>query len=493
MPEFLLKQRWYPAKDLAAPPQVTADMLVPFAADDVAAAIAAWEVKSPERDTMKMFVPLALVPTAGADLSHVLTEVPTQLAGIDAGAVVDAFSLDAFVRAWVKLHLGVGASAASGTLKFGHTQSLASAGLEDGGEWPIRHGSSEQSNTSIRVGERAILKVFRKLETGVHPELEVGRYLTGAGFAATPPMLAWIETGADDHASCTLSVLQRFVPNQGDGWSWTLERLGSALRTGQQPPMLQTVDWLRSLARRTAELHRAFAAAGSDAPAFWPEPVEASDLVHWADATATRAMRVFQELEAGDGHAEPRSRRLAFELRARKALLERTVQSLTEVPATFSKTRHHGDFHLGQTLVVDNDALIIDFEGEPLRPLAERRAKHCVLRDVAGMLRSFSYAVAAAERALPADLAPEGRQAARVRLANWIARASSEFVESYFAAAQGISSLPPDRKDAHKLLRFFLLEKALYEIAYERANRPDWIDIPLRGALDVLDPDATEI
>jgi trehalose synthase-fused probable maltokinase len=487
MPKFLLRQRWYPAKDLTDPPQVTVSMLVPLAVEGVAAAMAAWQVKASKRDAMEMFVPLALVPLADTDPAHIVTEVPTQLAEAHAGALIDGFSVDAFVRAWVKLHLGKAESVPSGTLRVGQTESLASAGLTDGGEWRIRYGKAEQSNTSIRIGERAILKVFRKLETGVHPELEVGRYLTQMGFTATPPLLAWIETDEGERASSTLSVLQRFVPNQGDGWSWTLERLGGAWNQEDQSALLHTMEWLRALARRTAEMHRAFA-AGGETPAFRPEPVEAADLAEWASATATRAQRVFQELQAGGGHAgEPKSLRLASELQARRPLLERALRSLMEVPRTFAKTRHHGDFHLGQTLVVGNDAVIIDFEGEPLRPLDERRAKHCVLRDVAGMLRSLSYAVAAAERALPEDLPAQVREVAHVGLSKWHAQASTVFVDSYFEAAHDLSSLPVARRHAEQLLRFFLLEKALYEITYEMANRPDWIDIPLRGALDVLE------
>jgi trehalose synthase-fused probable maltokinase len=490
MPEFLSKQRWYPAKDARAPPQVTVNKLVPFAAPGVAAAIVAWQVKYYGREALNLFVPLAIVPIAEADRSHLLTEAPMELAGIDRAAIIDAFSQDAFVRAWVNLHLGVGESVALRTLQVGQTESLGSAGLEDAGDWRIRRGTAEQSNTSIHIGERAILKVFRKLEVGVHPELEVGRFLTRAGFSATPATLGWIATD-DGPTSSTLSVLQQFVPNQGDGWSWTLERLRCALNNEEQQPFIQTVEWLRSLARRTAELHRTFA-ADTEVAAFRPEPVEATDLESWSSASVTQAEHILKELEASSGQGEPQSLRLASELRSRSRLLKQALQSLTEAPPAFTKTRHHGDFHLGQTLVVDNDAVIIDFEGEPLRPLAERRAKHCVLRDVAGMLRSFSYAVAAAARAVPRDLAADGQRAARVRLANWHARACTVFLDSYFATAQGISSLPAARKHAERLLRFFLLEKALYEIAYERANRPDWLEIPLRGVLDVLDLDATE-
>ena len=154
---------------------------------------------------------------------------------------------------------------------------------------------------------------------------------------------------------------------------------------------------------------------------------------------------------------------------------------------SFAKTRSHGDFHLGQVLVAGDDAVIVDFEGEPLRPLAERRAKHAALRDVAGMLRSLAYAAAAAERALPAGLPAAERQAIHERLAAWEAGASRSFADAYFAAARGGRFCPEDRAEANRVVRFFMLEKALYEISYELANRPDWLAIPLRGLLKLLD------
>jgi trehalose synthase-fused probable maltokinase len=165
--------------------------------------------------------------------------------------------------------------------------------------------------------------------------------------------------------------------------------------------------------------------------------------------------------------------------------VERSFESVGQLTADFTKTRHHGDFHLGQTLVCGSDAMIIDFEGEPMRPLAQRRAKHCVLRDLAGMLRSLSYAAAAAERSLAEELEGERLQRAQARLAHWQEAATTLFVRTYFSAAKGVSSLPTREEHTQALLRFFLLEKALYELVYEEANRPDWIDIPLRGVLNL--------
>ena len=491
LPDFLRRQRWYPAKD-AGTPDVALSVLLPLPVSGLPSAIAVWQVTPPGQSPLHLFVPLALVPREEADPAQVIAAPPTD-PGRRSGEMrlVEAFSVDAFVRAWIDLMLR-GGRAASGRvrLRTGRTDQLARAGLEAGGAWVIRRGSAEQSNTSIRIGDGAILKVIRKLESGVHPELEVSRFLTEtAGFTATPPLLGWAELdgAASGIGAVTLSILQAFVPNEGDGWSWVLERLARGAgsdKTGTEA-LDEATSWLRRLGRRTAEMHAAFE-TDTDDPAFRPEPAGTDDIRSWvasAQATARRAL---------DGLADatrlaPQARSLAEALLARRdEMIERLQVMLGEVP-TFAKTRHHGDYHLGQVLATGRDAVIIDFEGEPLRPLAERRAKHAALRDVAGMLRSFAYAAAAANRALPKDLPQPERDAIEGRLAAWQAEASEAFLDAYLEAASGGTFSPPDRADADRVVRFFMLEKALYEIAYELANRPDWVAIPLRGVLALLD------
>ena len=495
LPNFLQRRRWYPAKD-GGLPVVSLSALLPFEDCEVPAAVAIWEVKASAHPPLHLFVPLALVTAEQIDPAQVIAGVPAEI--VPGGGdlrVVEAFSVDAFVRAWIDMLVrGGGSAPGSARLHAGSTGRLALAGLESG-DWVIRRGRAEQSNTSIRIGDRAILKVIRKLESGVHPELEVGRFLTEiAGFAATPPMLAWAdlkdEAGA---AAVTLSVLQAFVPNEGDGWSWVVERLVRAAHSGESgfAAVDETKSWLRRLGRRTAELHAAFASDTND-QAFRPEPVEAKDAQAWVAAAQATARRAFDGL-AGATRLDPQARDLAREfLGQRDELIARLSRGLGQVTA-FKKIRHHGDYHLGQVLVTGGDAAIIDFEGEPLRPLAERRAKHAALRDVAGMLRSIAYAGAAARRALPADLPAAERVAVEDRLAGWEAEASQAFVDGYFEAAQGGAFCPADRAAADRVLRFFMLEKALYEISYELANRPDWVAIPLRGILALLEKETTTL
>jgi malto-oligosyltrehalose trehalohydrolase/4-alpha-glucanotransferase len=479
LPDFLLKQRWYPAKD-AGRPAVALSALLPFPVPGMPAAVATWRVTPPGQASLHLFVPLALVPAETADAAQMIAAPPSE-DGVGGGELrlVEAFSVNAFVRAWMETLLRDGGEASgAGRLRTGQTAHLARAGLEPGADWAIRRGSAEQSNTSIRIGEGAMLKVIRKLEEGVHPELEVGRFLTGeAGFAATPAMLGWTELGGVAGAGAvTLSVLQAFVPNEGDGWSWVLDRLARPEGRGE------ATEWLRRLGRRTAEMHRAFGIDTAD-PAFRAEPVRMEDRVAWVAAVEAMARRALDRLAAARDRLGPEAQAMAEGLLARRDVLEEGVRAALVGAADFAKTRHHGDYHLGQVLVADGDAVIVDFEGEPLRPLSERRAKHAALRDVAGLLRSLAYAAAAAGLTLP-----EGeRRAAQGHLSAWGAEASRAYLDAYLEAARGGAFLPADRAAAERVLRFFMLEKALYEVVYELANRPDWVAIPLRGLLGLLD------
>jgi trehalose synthase-fused probable maltokinase len=418
---------------------------------------------------MLLFVPLAVVPAEmAADAEVIATILPEGEVGL---RLVEAFSVDSFVRAWIKMMLRGDEGSADEQLRGMQTAALAEAGVAPGDDFIIRRGSAEQSNTSTRIGEHAILKVIRKLEEGIHPELEVGRFLAGeAGFVATPALLGWVELdGVAGPGAMTLSVLQAFVPNEGDGWAWVLERLARPER------LAASVEWLHRLGRRTAEMHRAFAKGTFD-PAFRPEPVGNADRAAWIAAAQAMAGRALDGLAIAQPQLGPETQRLAEDLLARRGALEARLRSALSTVPPFAKTRHHGDYHLGQVLVAGDDAVIVDFEGEPLRPLAERRAKHAALRDVAGMLRSLAYAAAQAERINPGT-----------QFSAWNFEAEDAFLEGYYDAAAGGIFLPRDRLAADAVIRFFMLEKALYEVAYELANRPDWVSIPLRGVLALLD------
>jgi len=305
----------------------------------------------------------------------------------------------------------------------------------------VRRLTGEQSNTSVVFGERLIVKHFRRFVPGVNPELEMSRHLTErAGFANTPRLAGALEYTVADGASATFAVAHALVADAGDGWRWLLARLQ------QGDPALAA---LRRLGRRTAELHLALARPTAD-PAFDAERISAADVAAWTES-------VQAQLDAA---------RAALGGRLPDGVPSRVDGNGLGGLLGAAKIRHHGDFHLGQTLTVreGEDFFFIDFEGEPLRSLDERRRKHTPLRDVAGMLRSLGYAATTA--GAPAE---------------WEEQARAAFTEGYLAAAGRAPFLPGDATALARALAVLELEKAAYEVVYEANNRPDWLPIPLRG------------
>ncbi|HEV2133593.1 MAG TPA: maltose alpha-D-glucosyltransferase [Terracidiphilus sp.] len=385
-----------------------------------------------------------------------------------------------------------------------------------------RVGSAEQSNTSILYGDRLILKMFRRLQPGENPDVEIGRFLTEvAHFAHIPPFLGEIAMTRPGWKKSTLAMLQGLVTNQGDGWEWFLERLGtffSAVAALEAPAPLTApgffvefepapaltenagdlLDAAALLGRRTAGMHMALATPTRDA-AFAAEPFTAEDLAREASrivAEVTSALEVLKQkiTSLDDAACEDAGLVLA----RRRELLER-AQSIAALSAAGMRIRIHGDYHLGQTLRVakdgtggghtDGDFVLLDFEGEPARPLVDRRLKQSPLKDVAGMIRSFSYAASSAlERHLgasaePADGADPGGLAAWARC--WYAAASAAFLREYRETmAAGPAILPPGPQ-CQPLFSAYVLEKALYELVYELNNRPAWVRIPLAGILNL--------
>lgn len=249
--------------------------------------------------------------------------------------------------------------------------------------------------------------------------------------------------------------------------------------------------YVEALGRRTAELHRAFAAPTDD-DAFRAVPLGSADLASWRDGLVRQGEQAMQALEqavAGGGLPE-RPAAQAERLLERRAELLGLLPSLADLPEGAMLTRVHGDYHLGQVLVVKDDVYLIDFEGEPARPAEERRRKTSPMKDVAGMLRSFDYAAEAAMRQLEARF-PEQRERLEPAMRQWRDAVDATFMASYRASVGDCPSWPADPQTEQRMLRLFLLEKALYEVAYEAANRPDWIDIPVGGVLRLLDAIAT--
>jgi trehalose synthase-fused probable maltokinase len=353
----------------------------------------------------------------------------------------------------------------------------------------VRAIAGEQSNSTALVDQDYVVKLYRHIEPGQNPEIEMGHFLTEkTGFAHTPALLGHVEA-VQASETCAVGIVHRFVPNQGDAWTYSADRINiyldaiAAGSEGRDTALTVNRDyifWIRRMGRRVAEMHRAL--SDSETPEFKPEPIEEGDLKIWTDDILTRADRVLGMLEKRVADLD-------------KELLARVLRSWHRLPSlsrSFGgacmgrcKTRHHGDLHLGQILVADHDAIIIDFEGEPSRPLHERRRKAPAARDVAGVVRSLDYAAMAARQQ---RLVEEGFPQVGLRaLLAWRDRSTEAFLHSYLEAA-GQSLLWPDSADdAKAMLNFFLLEKALYEVEYELSYRPLWVSVPLEGIRDLLE------
>jgi maltose alpha-D-glucosyltransferase/alpha-amylase len=356
----------------------------------------------------------------------------------------------------------------------------------------VRVPALEQSNTAVFFGNRLFLKGFRRMREGVNPELEMGRFLTEVSpYPHIAPVLGAVEYIDDGAEPVTLAVLQRYVENQGDLWTLICQHLSRMLSTPANAGGKSEADSIAAdfhlgrmalLGRRIAELHRALGKQTGDA-AFDPEPATAQDLEAWKAGVEREIDETLATIDAAMPNLPENARAQLQQLSHVRERLYEKVRATKASLGALAKTRYHGDLHLGQVLVAQDDFMVVDFEGEPGRSLEERRAKGCVLRDVAGMLRSFSYAAHAAAQRREAGV--PNAEAAAQGLAHWERGAVHHFLEGYSKSAQGLASVPADEASLRSLLDLFLIEKALYELRYEAANRPDWIAIPLRGLLEL--------
>jgi maltokinase len=323
---------------------------------------------------------------------------------------------------------------------------------------PARVMGAEQSNTSIVIDDRIALKVFRKLESGINPELEMLRFLTWREFPNIAPLQGWYEYEGDAFAA-TLGVSQDFLPDARDGWDMALEQLHS------DPDGL--VQRLAALGKVTAELHGTLASDDDD-PAFSPEAPSQESMGLLTATVDEDIERIFVNL--------PDDEQLA-PIAGRGQDVRERLAARSQLGPGGRTIRIHGDYHLGQTLFTPRGWVIIDFEGEPARPLPERRQKRSPLRDVASMLRSFAYVASASEilhdRPGPADFEDRAREA---------------FLNEYLANVDR-ALLPPGDAATKNLLAIFELEKAIYELRYELDNRPDWVVIPVAGIRRLLEED----
>jgi maltose alpha-D-glucosyltransferase / alpha-amylase len=508
LPEYLARQRWFGGKAR----RIEAVRVVDWGElCDTQAALVLARVQYEQGEPDTYTIPLALSLGEAADALAAASPgavVAAVASGDQAGLLHDALADDQVCTALLRcIEEGREVVMRDGVVRAHPGEALAV--LRDQANHPPvpRRGTTEQSNTSVRFDDRLILKLFRRLEPGINPDYELGRYLTDTvGFTHVPPFAGVLEYERSGAEPATLALLQGFVAGEGDGWTGAMEELQRyyeetaplamppealadiarpLLELAAGPPSRHarehvgiSLDAAGILGRRTAELHLRLAAG--EEPAFAPEPLTAADVRALAATLRQRAQTAVDRLKDNlsrlpdDAVADA-----GLVLRRRPALLG-SLRELESGSAWGQRTRVHGDYHLGQVLRVRGDYVILDFEGEPARALAERRSKQSALKDVAGMLRSYSYAAYAA---LLNHVARRPEDVARVepwaRL--WERSTGAEFLRAYREAAGAAPFLPPAGDSLGALLHAYLLDKALYELQYELDSRPNWIRIPLWG------------
>jgi maltose alpha-D-glucosyltransferase/alpha-amylase len=343
------------------------------------------------------------------------------------------------------------------------------------------------------VDNQYVVKLFRRLESGVNPEIEVGRFLTDTvSFPNTPPLLGAVEL-EENGTRGAVAVVHGFIENQGDAWAVTSayldrfveeRRLLTAEAAEHSDEEAAYVRRMDQVGRCIAELQLALASR-DDVIDFAPEPITAEDVRGWTSKVLARANRTLDELARRRSDLRDNDRQLVDELLSRRRTLPDRLGELLPATLQTMKIRHHGDFHLGQMLIVKDDVFIIDFEGEPRRSIEDRRRKAPAARDVAGLIRSIDYsATAALERALKSAPDEQGRLA--LALEGWREHSIAAFLAAYRQSLNDTRLWPRSPEEADRLLDFFLLEKAFYEIEYELAHRPDWLRVPLAGTWRIL-------
>jgi maltokinase len=339
-----------------------------------------------------------------------------------------------------------------GSFSFHHVAGADTVALDA----PARAVGVEQSNSSIVFGDRVVLKVFRKLEPGINPELELLQFLTAAKFPNIAPLIGWYDYDGRSF-SATLGVAQRFFPDATGGWELALKLIGS------DPERF--LAELGSLGTVTAQLHNALASDSSN-PAFSPEEPSTESMSLLTATIDEDIERIFVRL--------PDDERVAA-IAGRGQDVRERIAMRAQLSIGGRSIRTHGDYHLGQTLHTPRGWVIIDFEGEPARALFERRQKRSPLRDVASMLRSFAYATSAVKIMQGHDAPPDFEE-----------RARRNFLEHYFSNIDP-ALMPLGESAVRNLLSIFELEKAIYELQYELDNRPDWLPIPVTGIARLLE------
>jgi maltose alpha-D-glucosyltransferase/alpha-amylase len=505
---YLPRQRWFGAKSRTIK---TVEVVDSATLPDLNAALVFLQLTYDDDSTSVYQLPLAI--TIGDAAETIRTTDPASIVAVVTTPAGPAILHDALAREEVRQSI-LDLIAANGELPtregvlLGHRSDVFAAVRGDA-LLPARTGSAEQSNTSILYDAKLIMKLFRRLQPGENPDTEIGRFLTEtAHFTRIAPFLGDITLKSEHGEPITVAMLQGLVENEGDGWQWTLDELshyydnvatlpsphdlGAAptfLSENESPPLAREhaglyLDAAALLGRRTAEMHLALATP-TDNPAFISEPFTTDDLAADAKRIGAQISLSLEALKRGMSQlTEVVADNAALVLSRRIELFARAQAIASTNPGDAGRRiRVHGDYHLGQVLRSRGDYVILDFEGEPARTLAERRARQSPLKDVAGMLRSFSYAAYAGLNAF-AQRRPDDAKNLEPWATLWQNAVSTEFLRAYRLAIDAVNpKLIPQPAQAQLLLNAYLLEKALYELLYELDNRPAWVRIPLAGLL----------
>ena len=526
LPRILATRRWFGGK--AQPiASATIQETIPLDGEDVDAVLCFVRVEHLGGRTVTYALPVSfVVDDEAARLTH--DEPWSILAALDArsragsvsGLLVDALARPAVPKTIFELvSRGRRVRGERGELVGSRASGFRALGGDPRATPPARVLKAEQTNSSIAYGEQFVLKLGRRLPEGLSPELEMSRFLgERASFAHVAPLAGAIEYRVPHEEPVTVAVMTGFVKHEGDAWAYTVDRAehcyehvlahrgelgeppaasGNVLDlVDQAPPELvgellgDYIETARLLGKRTAEMHLALASDSED-PAFAPDPFTTLYQRSRFQSIRNLISNVLTTLRERLASLPDESRAAAERLLTRERELVASCHQLVGAPIPGMRIRCHGDYHLGQVLYTGNDFVIIDFEGEPSRPLGERRFKTSPLRDVAGMLRSFDYA---SHRPLL-----EQARGSRIRAEDvaylapwarfWRQWVSSSFVRTYLRDVAGSGLVPETREPLDRLLRVLILEKNVYEVGYELNHRPEWVAIPIRGILEQLGPE----
>ncbi|MCB1947352.1 maltose alpha-D-glucosyltransferase [Nitrosomonas sp.] len=496
LPDFLPVQRWFAAKTEPVE-RVEIIRLIARSHEDYEWLWLWVKVYFAQQEAQIYFLPLSII-WGETDEDHIRPLLHVALARTrqraKVGIIYDSVYDEGFFRTMIEsMGQFTDAKADSGIIRFCATSAFDKH-VDESSLAASQRSLTESTNSTVALGDHLFLKLYRQMQPGVNLEIEMGRFLTEVSpFSNISPLIGSVEYVEPDTVSTTLALIQAYRPNQGDGWSYTIDYLRrffedcltNPARVEEAENWHADYQWLMHiLGLRTGELHKALAVPDSH-PDFAPKPVLPADLKKWREQVCRDAHKTLEKLALHRVALSENDRASAVELQELKMVLLERIDALTPKNLRAVKTRYHGDYHLGQVLLTENDFVIIDFEGEPGRTLAERRLKHSALRDVAGMLRSFSYAGAVALTGC-ASVRPADRERLLPYVQEWETAANNAFLSGYREGVADCLVWPSADIDAKRLIELFMLEKALYELRYELDHRVDWAGIPLNGLLAIL-------